>query len=394
MKVHVGCGTVFLEGYRNVDVRAPGVFLASERPDLVEKYKTTDSDYYGRHKDKTIESMRSGPKEQDYVCDEFATFFDLPGSSGTLDEVLARHSFEHLSITEADKALIEIERKLKPGGILRLDVPDHEGTLQEFKKTGDEFYIRHLLGPRRGDYGYHMMSYTRERLRGLVESHGLKFVCEEANIHVYPSFCLRFYKPGVRPAWEYFSAEILKHIGTYKSILEVGPGRFPFPLASHYADISQNHLDDTGKNKSVCFNWDIGKKLPDGHPTFDFVYAAHVLEHLDNPLHGVEALSKLAPRGIIIVPSILKDALFNFEEEDHKFWFIPTGSNSLEGYRINRDVTTKLRLLDMQKAMTRLVRTGPNVCEDQRIVRNWYYDHEKDLDILLYWEGIPRIVLR
>lgn len=195
MKLHIGCGSVYLQDYCNVDLEGPKTFLAAERPDLVERWLTTEDRYYARHSDKTIDSLRVGPLDQEYVCDLYGSFLTWPKLIRAT-EVLARHSFEHLSITEARAALTRLhDFILEPGGLLRIDVPDHDETLRLLIETGDRFYVRHLLGPRRGDFGFHMMSYTRERLRALVESHGFRFVEEEPNIHCYPAFCLRFEKP-------------------------------------------------------------------------------------------------------------------------------------------------------------------------------------------------------
>lgn len=194
MKVHIGCGSVYLRGWVNVDVANPKTFLASDRPDLVDRWITTDDDYYAKHQDKNIETLRSGPLEQEYVCDRYGDFLYLPVNGCGIDEALARHSFEHLSIREAHQALDILSNKMRSGAILRLDVPDHEETLRLLIETRDEFYVRHLLGPRRNDHGFHMMSYTREKLRDLVEGHGFKLTGEEPNIHFFPAFCLRFQK--------------------------------------------------------------------------------------------------------------------------------------------------------------------------------------------------------
>jgi predicted SAM-dependent methyltransferase len=194
MKLHVGCGSVYLRDWINVDLPGAKTFLAEERTDLVEALITDESDYYGRHKDKTAERLKSGPLNQEAVCDRYGSFMNLPARPGSIRELLARHCFEHLSIHEAETALREIGSALGKNGILRLDVPDHEGTMREFMKTGNEFFIRHLLGPRRADHGFHMMSYTRQRLMALVESFGFEYVLEEPNIHFYPAFCLRFEK--------------------------------------------------------------------------------------------------------------------------------------------------------------------------------------------------------
>jgi len=195
MKLHLGCGTVYLRGWVNVDVPSDYTYLAMERPDLVEQYMTNEEQgYYARHKDKTLDKLRAGPLKQESVCDRYGTFAELPARSNSVSEILARHVFEHMSIREADQSLHEVRRVLQPRGILRLDVPDHEGTMKAFQETRDSFYIRHLLGPRRGDRGYHVMSYTPKRLKSLVEAHGFLCLGDEPNPHLYPAFTLRFEK--------------------------------------------------------------------------------------------------------------------------------------------------------------------------------------------------------
>ncbi|HTK88440.1 MAG TPA: class I SAM-dependent methyltransferase [Nitrospiraceae bacterium] len=172
-------------------MQSPKTFLAVDRPDLVEYWRTTEDRYYAKHGDKTANSLRSGPLDQEYVCDRYGNLLELPIVLYA-DEVLLRQTFEHLSLTEARRALREIRALLGPGGIVRIDVPDHEETLRLYRETGDYFYVRHLLGPRRTEFGFHMMSYTRDRLTALVESHGFRRIGEEPNIHFYPAFCLRF----------------------------------------------------------------------------------------------------------------------------------------------------------------------------------------------------------
>lgn len=175
-----------------MDLPSASTFLASERPDLVEKWQTTDDDYYAKHTDKDKDALRAGPLNQEMVCDRFGSFAFLPVRESEVSEVLARHVWEHQSISEARSALANLYRAMTPGGVLRLDVPDHTETLKLFRQTGDEFFIRHLVGPRRGDFGFHMMSYTRERLTALVESSGFLFSGEEDNPHFYPAFTLDF----------------------------------------------------------------------------------------------------------------------------------------------------------------------------------------------------------
>lgn len=191
MKLHVGCGPVLLRDWVNVDLPLPHVYLSATRRDLVERFITTEDDYYGRHKDKTKDSLRSGPMIQDTCCDVYGSFTFLPARDGSVSEILSRQTFEHLDRREAAEAIRECGRAIKPGGLLRIDIPDADQTLRQYQLSGDEFYIRHLFGPRRDVYGFHT-HYTRAMLKAVVEAGPFKFLAEESHPHFYPAFCLRF----------------------------------------------------------------------------------------------------------------------------------------------------------------------------------------------------------
>lgn len=192
MKLHVGCGAIYLREYVNVDLPLPHVFLAKERPDLVERLVTDEDKYYWRHSDKNPDRLRGGPLSQDTVCDVYGGLSFMPARDGSVSEVLARQCIEHIGIQDVRRAMDEAYRVLTVGGILRVDVPDPDETLRIYRKTGDEFYIRHLFGPRRTKYGGHT-PYNRQMLRSVVEELRFEFVEEEPNIHeFYPAFCLRW----------------------------------------------------------------------------------------------------------------------------------------------------------------------------------------------------------
>lgn len=191
MKLHVGCGSVYLREWVNVDLPLPTVFLARERHDLLERFITTEDKYYSRHDDKTADSLRGGPVTRETICDVYGSFTFLPARPNTVTEILARQCFEHLGRDEAVVALQSAHRVLKTDGILRIDIPDPDETLRKYRETGDEFYIRHLFGPRRDLFGLHT-HYTRGMLVDLAKAAGFSFRQEEPNIHFYPSYCLRF----------------------------------------------------------------------------------------------------------------------------------------------------------------------------------------------------------
>lgn len=196
MNLHVGCGTVYLSDWVNIDIPSEDCYLASERPDLVERYITTVTNYYGRHVDKDFKKLRAGPQKTETVCDRYGNFLNLPARENSVKHILSCQVFEHLSINEALIALKECWRCLEYGGMLTIDIPDTEESIRLYGQTQDEFYIRHIVGPKqRGGWGFHVMAYSKEDLINLLEANGFKFICTKNDIiHSYPAICLMFQK--------------------------------------------------------------------------------------------------------------------------------------------------------------------------------------------------------
>ncbi len=105
----------------------------------------------------------------------------LPLSDACIDYAVSIHALPELSIPEIEKALAELLRVLKPGGVLRLALPDlrlsvaayAEGREEFFKiepdaaQTPDGRFIRHILW-----YGYTRTLFTPDFTRELLEAAG------------------------------------------------------------------------------------------------------------------------------------------------------------------------------------------------------------------------------
>lgn len=194
MKLHIGCGTVYLmDGWTNVDQLGAKVHLAKDRPDLVQRWSTTENAYYARHGG-VGEHTVATPQIHESVCDVYGDMCALPFADGSADEILCRQVFEHLSIREARQCLAEFNRVLKTGGILRLDVPDHEASLDAYRETGRNFFKRHIFGSQKCDSAWHVMGWTRKGLVAFCGQYGFQYDKEEHNVHFYPAFCLQFLK--------------------------------------------------------------------------------------------------------------------------------------------------------------------------------------------------------
>ena len=97
MKLHLGCGLKYMEGYVNID------FPLSEH---------------------TIQEKS--------VADEFHNLYELTYKPGTISEVRLHHVFEHFERMAACAFMAGWNSWLKPGGVLHIEVPDFETT---FKKN-------------------------------------------------------------------------------------------------------------------------------------------------------------------------------------------------------------------------------------------------------------------
>src|SRR5437870_8578268 len=126
LRLHVGCGTVYLEGYVNLDVEVPGYsYLAGERPDLADLNRTTVDRYYKREESRaTLEGGPGGP--QFCVVDRYARVDALPYPPGSADEIRSVQVLEHVEMRRVPAVLRHWHEILKPGGLVHVDVPDFE----------------------------------------------------------------------------------------------------------------------------------------------------------------------------------------------------------------------------------------------------------------------------
>ena len=96
LKLHLGCGTIYLEGFVNIDA-APD-FIANDDLDF-EDNRTTLGNYY-KHD--------WGESPTSVVADIRAEIEELPYEDGEVDEIVVLHVLEHIPQYEVDKNVKEI----------------------------------------------------------------------------------------------------------------------------------------------------------------------------------------------------------------------------------------------------------------------------------------------
>ena len=138
IKLHLGCGTKHIEGYTNIDVRyLPGV-------DEVNNIK-----FLRNYKPNSVDVI--------YAC----------------------HVLEHFSRWEYKTVLTRWFELLKPGGTLRLAVPNFNSICQHYIKTGDLNPIMGLLyGGQDYDENHHYVTFDYNSVYNDLTQIGFSYITE------------------------------------------------------------------------------------------------------------------------------------------------------------------------------------------------------------------------
>ena len=137
-KLHIGCGSVIMPGWVNVDVRKiPGVDIIDDVTEL--------------------------------SC--------IPDDS--CDIIYACHILEHVSRHETAKTLALWKGKLVKGGTLRLAVPDFAKVVKRYQSTNDiSECIGLISGGQKNDYDHHFMVFDKASLTKHLEQVGFSNITE------------------------------------------------------------------------------------------------------------------------------------------------------------------------------------------------------------------------
>ena len=137
MKLHLGCGKRYLEGYIHVDI-AEFEHIDYQLP-----------------------------------IDDLSNFKD-----NTAEEIYASHVLEYFDRNDVINVLTEWKRVLKPSGILRLAVPNFPKLVEVYQSSKE---LTSILGPLYGkwdignqEFIYHKTVYDENSLKNVLEEVGFK----------------------------------------------------------------------------------------------------------------------------------------------------------------------------------------------------------------------------
>ncbi len=142
VKLHLGSGEKYLEGYVNID------FPPSEHS-----------------------VMR--PR-----ADRYADIRTLSFPEGTVDEVRSHHLFEHFTRSVALGLLLNWRRWLKPRGILVIETPDFEMSAREYCRATSlrrRFQLgRHIFGSQEASWAEHRDFWDKRKFKFVLHKTGFR----------------------------------------------------------------------------------------------------------------------------------------------------------------------------------------------------------------------------
>lgn len=94
----------------------------------------------------------------------------------TADMVYMSHILEHMRATELTPVLQEMRRVLRPGGILRLSVPDFDRILDVYRASDADLDVIRawLMGGQDDEYNIHYSVFNRKSLSRLLQETGFR----------------------------------------------------------------------------------------------------------------------------------------------------------------------------------------------------------------------------
>lgn len=99
--------------------------------------------------------------------------FPLPDADGSVDEIRASHVLEHFPHGQVAQVLADWVRALKPGGVLRVAVPDLQVIAQAYLDGQNVNVQGYLMGGQTDERDYHKCAFDREMLIEALQAVGL-----------------------------------------------------------------------------------------------------------------------------------------------------------------------------------------------------------------------------
>ncbi len=154
MKLHLGCGQVYLEGYINID------YPISEH---------------------TVQEKS--------VADEFADLRELRYKRKSVEEVRLHHTYEHFPRHIALALLAGWHTWLKRGGVVHIEVPDFDESAAlvldpKLALRDRNVALRHIFGSNEAPWATHYEGWSAGRLQAALNLFGFSVISSEKTAYL------------------------------------------------------------------------------------------------------------------------------------------------------------------------------------------------------------------
>jgi predicted SAM-dependent methyltransferase len=170
VKVNLGCGLFVAPGWINVDGGVHAMCAKWPRPVLNFLYEHT----YCKHTHSRDEYLRV-LREEHFVHQSLE--YGLPFDADCVDVIYSSHMLEHLFREDAVKLLRDAHRALKPGGLIRIAVPDLSYAMKLYEEGSKEEALDFFFTPQRAGWlNHHHYMYDFQLLARLMSSAGFRHI--------------------------------------------------------------------------------------------------------------------------------------------------------------------------------------------------------------------------
>ncbi|XOB40748.1 MAG: glycosyltransferase [Candidatus Nealsonbacteria bacterium] len=161
LRLHLGCGEQYLEGYINIDFPPSRHTVISPKADVYKDIR------------------------------------DLEYPEESVDEVRSHHLFEHFSKVEAIDLLLKWRKWLKTDGVLRIETPDFTKSISLFRigNFSERMQLaRHIFGSQEAKWAYHKDYWDKQKFKFFLSKLGfyqLKFKKSPGFLKTFIPYILR-----------------------------------------------------------------------------------------------------------------------------------------------------------------------------------------------------------
>jgi predicted SAM-dependent methyltransferase len=172
VKVNVGAGFTVHPGWIHVDGSIHALLARAPAPVLAQLYRRTQGVRAQMTEREYIDRLRT----HDFVFQDLT--LGLPFADASVDYVYSSHVLEHFAPADADRLISEMQRVLKPGGLVRICVPDLAHAMALYQRGEKDAALSYFFNadPAEGYFFQHRYLYDFELLARLLAKHAFRDV--------------------------------------------------------------------------------------------------------------------------------------------------------------------------------------------------------------------------